>query len=103
MQFQTAEFIVFFCVCFFAYYSMFAGKKQWIWLLIISYAYYALWGIEYLPFLMLTTIISYGLGLFIDKIENLKLRKALLVLGSIYSVAYLGIFKYFDFITASKC
>lgn len=79
-------------------YYLIPGKYQWIWLLIVSYVYYLShgWGIGL--FLLCSTLTSFGAGVLLDKIEDKKKRKGILVLTLIVNFGILGILKYTNFL-----
>lgn len=58
MLFTSYEFLAFLAAVFLLYYLL-PKKCQWIVLLVSSYAFYALAGIEYLAFIAFTTVSSF--------------------------------------------
>ena len=66
MQFTSFGFIACIALLLVAYYVV-PKKVQWIVLLIASYAFYIAAGIEYLAFILFTTLSTYGAALVIGK------------------------------------
>ncbi|MBP8639849.1 MAG: MBOAT family protein [Oscillospiraceae bacterium] len=65
-------------------------------LLVASLAFYAIFGINNLPFLLASTILTYGAGLIIER-ELLGKKKLWLVLALVMNLGLLFVFKYFNF------
>lgn len=66
MLFVSYEFIAFLCVLFVLFYII-PKKGQWILLLAASYVFYAFAGLEYLAFILITTLSSYSVAVKIGK------------------------------------
>ena len=58
MAFTTFDFIVFLFLVFILYYLL-PKKFQWVILLVASYVFYAFAGIEYLLYILVTTISTF--------------------------------------------
>lgn len=100
MQFQTAEFLLTFAVVLVVYFLM-RNRYQWLWLLLVSYIFYLSWNISYIPFLIMTTLITWGIALCMEKCRQVNVKKLLVISGCIYSISYLGIFKYTNFLLSN--
>ena len=59
MLFTSYEFLAFLAAVFVLYYVL-PKRTQWIVLLVSSYVFYALAGVEYLAFIAVTTITSFA-------------------------------------------
>lgn len=101
MLFNSFEFIlVFLPIIFIVYFLL--NKFQLIlvskiWLVASSLFFYSWWNVAYLPLLLISLFVNYALGSTLGK-ENLQVsRKAVLVVGIILNVAFLGYYKYSDF------
>jgi len=99
MVFNSFEFLIFFAVLFFLYYSFLKEKTnlQNILLLFASYFFYAWANWKILPLLIVSTLIFYGLGLAVFKSENLKRKNLYFISGIIIGIAVLIYFKYMNF------
>jgi alginate O-acetyltransferase complex protein AlgI len=98
MIFTSFEF-----VCFFAFVLIvrsflrsFAADK-WF-LLIVSYLFYMSWSIPCGLLIFATSLVDYFVGLGLERIENHRKRKLLLVISIIANLGVLGFFKYTNFL-----
>ena len=66
MALTSFNFLVFLAVVIVLYYLV-PKKFQWVWLLIVSYAFYLYSGIAQVFFLLGTTLVTYGSGLLMQK------------------------------------
>lgn len=101
MLFNSFEFIfAFLPIIFIVYFIL--GKLQLItaskiWLIASSLFFYSWWNIAYLPLLLGSLFFNYVVGSALGK-DHLKVsKKAVLVIGIIINVAFLGYYKYSDF------
>ncbi len=70
-----------------------AGK----WLLVAaSYVFYAFWDVRFLALLGLSTLANWAFGLWIDRDEGIKRRRAL-TCAIVFNLGVLAFFKYFNF------
>ena len=69
MSLTSIEFLVFVIVAVVGYYII-PKRCQWMWLLLFSYIYYASAGIQYLGFILYTTLVTYGTALVIHRIDQ---------------------------------
>lgn len=99
MLFTSPKFLVFFSLFFGLYWFVFRKHlKAQNWLILgASYFFYAVWDWRFLIILMVTSLVSYSLGLAIDRSTHQKRRKALVLLGLLLAIGQLAIFKYFNF------
>ena len=77
MSLVSTGFLVFLLVGVIVYYLI-PKKAQWAWLLILSYAYYLCSGYKTIVFILLTTIVTFTSGIFLEKVEdslNIQLNK----------------------------
>lgn len=99
MQFTSLVFILFFSVVFAVYWWV-LGKKlkaQNIFLLLASYVFYANWDWRFLVLLIISSAVSYYLGLKISESKTPQRKKLLVNLGLLFSIGTLFYFKYFNF------
>ncbi len=64
-------------------------------LVLSSLFFYAWWNPIYLPLILVSMFVNYGIGTALSKTE--KYKKTLLTIGVIFNVGLLGYFKYADF------
>ncbi|MBQ6805851.1 MAG: MBOAT family protein [Lachnospiraceae bacterium] len=92
MLFNSVSFGIFLIIIFLLYYLV-PHKYRWGFLLISSYAFYMNLHLWYGIMLFLTTLLTYGLALSLEKADNAKQKKTSLLLGIIPLVAILLFFK----------
>lgn len=94
--------LLFFCI--FIVYWIFAKTHscQNVFLLICSYVIYSRWSISASFLLFGISLISYFVGLFLNKVQR-RWRKSLLLLGVVINVGTLFVFKYYDFFATELC
>lgn len=100
MLFNSIAFIIFLPVTFVVYWLT-SAKYRWIVLLIASYYFYMSWNMKYVFLILFITLLSYVCGIFIGKAANKKIKKYIMLLGIIFSLALLFFFKYFNFLSES--
>lgn len=101
MLFNSIEFLfIFLPVVFIGYFLLikFQPKYTNLWLLLASLYFYAYYKIEYLPLILLSILFNYTFGYFIQKNENIKIKKLLLILAVLGNLGLLCHYKYFNFI-----
>jgi alginate O-acetyltransferase complex protein AlgI len=96
MLFNTIDFIVFLPIVVFIYYLL-PQKGRWILLLLASYFFYGSWKLNYLAFIIISTVIDYACGLKMDKIVSKKKKKPFLILSLVSNLGLLFFFKYYNF------
>lgn len=103
MTFNSFEFLVFFLIFYFLYWSVFSGnlKIQNILLLISSYFFYAWCNWKFLSILIISSILFYSLGNAISKTENEKKKTFFLYIAVFQSLGVLFLFKYLNFFISS--
>lgn len=101
MLFNSFEFIfIFLPIVVWVYF--FLNKRKLVilskyWLTLSSLFFYSWWNIYYLPLLLLSIFINYGLGRALTKKYSTTKRKIILSLGILVNVVLLGYYKYADF------
>lgn len=72
------------------------------WLTVASLFFYGFWKLSYLPLLLVSIVGNYGTGQFISRCKpNGILAKALLILGIIVNLIFIGYYKYAEFFISS--
>lgn len=95
MLFNSFPFLIFFPLVTFIYYIL-PHRYRWIHLLISSCVFYMFFIPVYIFILIITILIDYTAGIYIQK-TNDKLRKNWLILSIISTCMVLFLFKYFNF------
>ncbi len=110
MLFSTYEFFLIFLPIVFSVYFFLTSKRliigSKVWLVVSSLFFYSWWNINYLPLLLISVFVNYGIGtsLIDSNDEGLSSRKktpskyVLLVVGIVFNLFFLGYFKYTDFL-----
>ena len=103
MLFNSVSFAIFLPVVFFLYW--FATnkdfKRQNILLLLASYYFYASWDYRFLFLLIFSTLLDYFTGIKMSEAENKNKKRFWFWLSIIINLGFLGVFKYYNFFTAS--
>lgn len=111
MNFISIEYAVFFAVAFVGSWSLAelprsvaSGRARqlamWmrlIFLLVMSYGFYAAWNWRYLPLIFGSSTVDFYLARAIAKESNPLLRKRLLAITVVLNLGFLGFFKYWNF------
>lgn len=72
-------------------------KLQNFLLLAASYVFYGWWDWRFLSLILFSTIVDYSVGLELEKREDGKTRKILLLTSILVNLGFLGFFKYYNF------
>ena len=99
MLFNSFEFLVFFPIVSLGYFLLRKNARVW-WLLLASCYFYMAFVPVYILILVVTILIDYVAGIFIEGAEG-KRRKAFLVMSIVANVGMLVFFKYFNFVNAN--
>jgi alginate O-acetyltransferase complex protein AlgI len=98
MQFNSYEFALFFAGLFLIYWLLRSRPRlQNILLLGAGYYFYAYWNPKFLALLILSTVMDYACGLWVDRAENPANRRAAVALSITVNLGMLGYFKYYNF------
>ncbi len=102
MSFVTVEFAIFFAIIIPVYFVT-PQRFRWALLLTASYAFYGFWSIYYLPLIIFSTLVDYGVGRWLENTpsEHKRRRTALLLTSITVNLGILFIFKYFNFFSES--
>ena len=103
MLFNSYEFIFLFLpITFILYFYLLSqrlilGAK--IFLVVASLFFYGYWNFSYVPLILLSIFVNYGVGLSLVNHEKIKIpSKTILIFGILFNVGLLGYFKYTDFL-----
>jgi D-alanyl-lipoteichoic acid acyltransferase DltB (MBOAT superfamily) len=98
--FNTWNFAAFFAVVFTAYWRL-PRRGQNALLLGAGYYFYGCWDARFLILLISSTLVDFGLGLLVDRLENPASRRIAVAASLALNLGYLGFFKYFNFFAGS--
>jgi alginate O-acetyltransferase complex protein AlgI len=102
MLFNTFHFAYFFAILFPLYWALRNHYKiQNLVLLLAGYFFYACWKWEFLGLLILSTVMDFACGLWVDRIEAPRKRKLVVFISMALNLGMLGYFKYMNFFAAS--
>lgn len=96
MVFSSLEFLLFFPIVTFLYFTL-PYRFRWVLLLLSSCVFYAFFKWEYILILFFTIIIDYYAAIWIDKTAG-KERKVALAVSLVANIGVLAMFKYYYFI-----
>jgi alginate O-acetyltransferase complex protein AlgI len=99
MVFSSPIFLFLFLPLVLTVYVLLPGIKiRNFWLLLMSLAFYA-WGqIDFILLLLASTLMNYGLGLWVDRSESAAGRKLAIAVAVFVNIGLLAFFKYADFV-----
>lgn len=100
MLFNSIAFLVFAPVFFLLYFT-FSGRARLLLILLSSYFFYAWWDWRFVSLLIISTVVDYSIGLMLEKKEEERARRTLLLVSLCSNLGILGTFKYFDFFSES--
>jgi alginate O-acetyltransferase complex protein AlgI len=102
MQFNSYQFALFFAGLFVIYWLLRGRTRlQNTVLLGAGYYFYACWNPRFLALLILSTVMDYGCGLWVDRAQSPTKRRALVALSMAVNLGMLGYFKYYNFFAES--
>ena len=98
MSFNSSEFFLFLPIVLVLYTAIFRREHlRDLLLLCASYIFYMSWNWRYAGLILLSTIIDYIVGIWLDRKKDPRTRKLLLLTSLSINLGLLGIFKYFNF------
>jgi alginate O-acetyltransferase complex protein AlgI len=99
MLFSSPIFLFLFLPVVLTVYVLLPGTKaRNFWLLLMSLAFYA-WGqIDFILLLLASTLMNFGLGLWVERSENTASRKLAIAVAVFVNIGSLAFFKYANFI-----
>jgi D-alanyl-lipoteichoic acid acyltransferase DltB (MBOAT superfamily) len=102
MRFNSYEFALFIAILLPAYWTLQRHRgAQNVLLLAAGYYFYAWWNPRFLTLLVLTTVIDYACGLWVDRVTDPGWRRRVVALSMCFNLGMLGYFKYFNFFAES--
>src|SRR5262249_51535679 len=102
MRFNSYAFALFFAALLPSYWLLRRWRPaQNVLLLAAGYYFYACWNPRFLSLLILSTVVDYACGLWLDRVESPRSRRLILALSMVLNLGMLGFFKYFNFFAES--
>jgi alginate O-acetyltransferase complex protein AlgI len=97
MLFNSIRFLFFFLpIVYFVFWKLRTKNQRYVWLTIAGYVFYASWNYKFCALMAFSTVVSFGSGLAMLKVDQ-RWRKFFLVVPIIVDLLMLGFFKYYDF------
>ena len=99
MLFNSIDFAVFLPIVFILYWvvSKYSLKTSNILIVVASFIFYGWWDWRFLFLILISILIDYFIGLWIDRTEQKGKRKLILWISIIVNLGILGFFKYYNF------
>lgn len=98
MVFSSAIFLFVFFPAVFAVYHIVPGVKgKNLVLVLASLVFYSFGRLAYLPLLLVSILVNWGLGRVLGALEGNGKRRAVVILLAAFDLGQLGVFKYLDF------
>lgn len=102
MVFNSYTFALFFAILFPSYWLLARWPRaQNVLLLGVSYYFYSRWDARFLSLLILSTLMDYACGLWVDREQNPGKRRVVVMLSMALNLGLLGYFKYHNFFAES--
>jgi alginate O-acetyltransferase complex protein AlgI len=102
MVFNSYQFALFFATVLPAYWLLRNRVRiQNVLLLGFSYYFYACWNLGFLSLLIASTILDYACGIWVDRVDDPRRRRAIVGLSMAVNLGILGYFKYVNFFSES--
>src|SRR5215469_16947087 len=100
MLFNTARFLVFLGVVLALYYALPRRFRKYL-LLAASYFFYASWNPKFISLLLTLTAIDFTAGIWLERAEAPRRRRAILIGSLAANLGFLGFFKYYNFLATN--
>ena len=101
MLFNSFIFFIFLGGVLAAYRMLPSPRGRAVFLLVASYFFYGYWDWRFTSLLAISTITDFMVGLGLERVQEQRARKRLLLLSCIVNLGILGVFKYFNFFVKS--
>lgn len=97
MLLNSVEFLIFFPVVV-GLYLVIPKKWKSVWLLIASYYFYMSWNKKYALLIAFSTVITYFSGILMEKVQEKRKQKLVVIMSFFINLGILIFFKYFNFL-----
>ncbi|MEN6337424.1 MAG: MBOAT family O-acyltransferase [Phycisphaerales bacterium] len=101
MLFNSIEFLLFFTTVVAVHYLVRSWSVNKVFLLLVSYYFYASWNPPFVILLWISTVADWHLGKAIDRAEQPRRRRLLVIVSLAINLGLLGYFKYATFLLES--
>jgi D-alanyl-lipoteichoic acid acyltransferase DltB (MBOAT superfamily) len=103
MLFNSLEFFIFLPIVFLLYWFVFGKnlKLQNFFIVFASYVFYGWWDWRFLSLIIFSSVLDYGIGVFLSSENRPKRRRILLWISICVNIGFLGFFKYYNFFVES--
>lgn len=99
MLFNSLPFLIFFPIVCIVYFAIQQVKYRNTFLLLASYYFYACWKAECLLIILFETTVAYFAAIYMEKSQDQKLSKKILIVSLFMTFSFLFVFKYLNFVT----
>lgn len=96
MLFNSIDFMLFFPIVVITYFLI-PRRIKYLWLLFSSYFFYMCWNAKYAVLIATSTIITYLVGLLIERAETASIKKVIVAGSFVTNLSILFLFKYYNF------
>ncbi len=100
MLFNTVRFFVFLAVVLALFYALPRRSRKYL-LLAASYFFYASWNPKFIALLLTLTAIDFTAGVWLERTEAPRRRRAILLGSLAANLGFLGFFKYYNFLASN--
>ena len=101
MLFVELRFLLFLLLVFAVYWTLRGRFIRKLWLLAVSYGFYATFEVRFLALVAFSTLLDYAIGLALGRTEAPARRRMLVTASLVVNLGILAYFKYADFFIAS--
>ncbi|MGB7249334.1 MAG: MBOAT family O-acyltransferase [Phormidesmis sp.] len=101
MIFTEFRFFLFFAIVFTVYWALSRNRWRKAWILACSYAFYGAWDWRFLSLIIASTLVDYVVGLKLNHVDNLRVKRRWLMLSLVVNLGALAFFKYANFFADS--
>lgn len=96
MLFNSVEYFLFLPLALSVHLAL-PRRYQWVWLLCVSYYFYASWSVRHVLLMMGNTLVAYSAGLLLERYASPRIRKRVVAVSATLLLGTLFAFKYFAF------
>jgi alginate O-acetyltransferase complex protein AlgI len=101
MLFNTPTFLWFFVIVYGVFRLLPGGRPRTIFIILASYVFYMSWNPPFVLLLIFTSVLDYTVALAMNRTDNPRKRKAILMISIAANLSVLGFFKYANFVLAN--
>ena len=102
MLFNSGVFLKFFAAFLLLYWLVRDNlRARNVLIVIASYVFYGWWDYRFLALLIISSLLDYSVALGLERVQNPRRRKTLLLASVAGNLSILGFFKYYDFFVES--